>query len=524
MALPIHTTYDEVPYDFLSFAETYPDRLATIATLFGLKPQHPTQCRVLELGSASGGNLIPMALNLPKSQFLGIDLSSHHISDGKAMIEKLGLQNIDLRHADILDIDERYGLFDYIICHGVYSWVPPEVQNKILSICSKNLKPIGIAYVSYNVYPGWHMSGMIRDMMLYHAGRFSKTADRIAQSRALIDFLSQSVPSQLTTYSAMLKESLEYLRNKSDSYLFHEYLEEYNEPLYFYQFVERAASARLNFLCESNLDEMMPSRFSQEAQKTLRKISLDIIHMEQYMDFLGQRTFRHTLLCHQGIPINRNLEPTSLHGMLVTANCKPVSANPNYTTEGPEQYQRTNTTITLTDPYCKTALAILIEAAPMPIALDDLVVAARNRIGGTDGHSISKENDFQVLSNVIMQCFIHGYVKLQLTPPVFTATLSERPTAYPLARLMAENSNSVINACHEKLILGEFDRHVLRTLDGTHDRNSIIQFIMDLLVQGILAAKENNQPVEDQDRRRAIIESKLPGSLQRLCELALIVN
>jgi methyltransferase-like protein len=70
----------------------------------------------------------------------------------------------------------------------------------------------------------------------------------------------------------------------------------------------------------------------------------------------------------------------------------------------------------------------------------------------------------------------------------------------------------------------KFDRHVLQSLDGAHDQNSIIQFLMGLLAQGMLVFRENEQPIQDQGRRRAIIEKKLPSSLDRLSKLALIVN
>lgn len=525
MAHPTHASYDEVPYESRPFVRSYPDHLATLATLLGMKPQPADRSRILELGCAMGGNLIPMAINLPNSQFLGIDLSTRQIADGQAIVKKLSLRNIELRHVDILEVDDSYGMFDYILCHGVYSWVSPEAQEKILSICSKNLKPMGVAYVSYNVYPGWHMFGMIRDMMIYHAGRFSNIPHRVAQARALLDFLSQSTPPQLNSYNAMLKESVEYLRKHSDIYLLHDYLEEHNYPLYFYQFIERAAGAQLSFLSESDLSDMLLGRFSAEAQNTLQKISLgDIIHMEQYMDFLGRRTFRQTLLCHQGIPINRNLQSEFLRGMLITANCKPTSANPDYSTTNPEPFQSPKGTMTITDPLSKTALAILIEAAPMPIVFNDLCVAARKIVSRANDSSASKENDFQTLGRMILQGFCLGHVNLQLTPPVFTATLSEKPTAYPLARLQAESSNMVTNARHEMITLNEFDRRVLQDLDGTHDRNSIIQFLMGLLAQGVLVARENNEPVQDQDRKRAVLESGLPGSLKRLCDLALIVK
>lgn len=525
MAHPTHVSYDEFPYEFKAFAVSHPDRLATIATLFGMKPQSPARCRVLEMGCAMGGNLIPMAINLPGSQFLGVDLSARQIADGRAIIEKLGLQNIELRHASILDVDADYGMFDYIICHGVYSWVPREAQDKILSICSKNLNPMGVAYVSYNVYPGWHMSGMIREMMIYHAGRFSRATDRIAQARALLDFLSKSVPPQLSAYNTMLKESLDYLRNMSDAYLLHEYLEEHNEPLYFYQFIERAGAAELSFLSESNLSEMLISRFPPEAQKTIQKISLgDIIHVEQYMDFLGRRTFRQTLLCHQHIPISRILQAAPLHGMLVTANFKPLSETPNYATEGPEQFKGPRGQITLTDPYVKTAMALLFKAAPMPIGFNDLCVAARKIVSRADDSSSSKEKDIQSLGNIILSCFAMGHVNLQLIPSAFTTALNEKPMAFSLARLQAETTNTVTNGRHEVATLNEFDRRVLQDLDGTHDRNSIIQFLMGLLAQGVLVARENNEPVQEQDRKRAILERELPGSLKRLSDLALIIN
>ena len=69
------TPYDAVPYESKSFPQTHPDRLATLGRLFGMNPAPVTHSRVLELGCAGGGNLIPMAFHLPENDFLGIDLS-----------------------------------------------------------------------------------------------------------------------------------------------------------------------------------------------------------------------------------------------------------------------------------------------------------------------------------------------------------------------------------------------------------------------------------------------------------------
>lgn len=168
------TSYDRVPYKSHPFRQSHPDRLAVIATLHGMSPPPIERARVLELGCASGGNLLPIADQFPEGTFLGLDLSSRQIQDGQRLIERAGLKNVELRHQDILTFDAPPESFDYILCHGVFSWVPDAVQRKILDICGKCLSPNGVAYVSYNTYPGWHMRGMVRDIMRYRAQFFDK--------------------------------------------------------------------------------------------------------------------------------------------------------------------------------------------------------------------------------------------------------------------------------------------------------------------------------------------------------------
>ena len=177
-------------------SQTHPDRLATVATLFGMRPAPAERSQVLELGCAGAGNLIPMGAGIAPRRFLGIDLSGRQVADGQKVVGTLGLTNVELKQRSITDVDPSWGHFDYIVCHGVYSWVPPAVQDKILEICATNLAPQGVAYVSYNTYPGWHMRGMLRDIMCYHARRFDDPQARVGQARALLDFLAKSVAHQ----------------------------------------------------------------------------------------------------------------------------------------------------------------------------------------------------------------------------------------------------------------------------------------------------------------------------------------
>src|SRR5205823_580001 len=146
---------------------------------------------------------------------------------------------------------------------------PKAVQEKILKICSDNLTPDGIGYVSYNTYPGWHMRGMIRDMMRYHALRFATPNQRTEQARALLDFLATSVR-QEGPYSVLLKSELEGLRHQADHYLYHEHLEDVNDPLYFHQFVDMATKHGLRYLGESRIGTMVTGNFAPEVEKTLK--------------------------------------------------------------------------------------------------------------------------------------------------------------------------------------------------------------------------------------------------------------
>ena len=187
---PKHTTtYDDVPYASYAYFQSHPNRLCVVATLFGMTPAPLASCRVLELGCASGGNLLPMAEAFPDATFVGLDYSSRQIADGIKIVEKLGMRNIELRCQSITEVDASLGKFDYIICHGVYSWVPEAVRQKIFEICALHLNPQGVAYISYNTYPGWHLRGTVREMMLYHVRRWESPHDRVTHARALLDFL-----------------------------------------------------------------------------------------------------------------------------------------------------------------------------------------------------------------------------------------------------------------------------------------------------------------------------------------------
>lgn len=485
--------YDEFPYESHSFPLTHPERLATIATLFGMQPVPLERARILELGCSSGGNLIPMALTMPGASFTGYDLSGVQVQQANEIIGALGIGNVKVEQRNILDVKEGADRFDYIICHGVFSWVPENVQERILSICRESLNPNGVALISYNTYPGWHTRESIRGMMRYHARQFEDPRTQVAQSRALLDFLVKSVNAEKSPYGMHLAAELRLLSATADSYIAHEHLEHWNQPAYFYQFAERAARHDLQYLGESEFSTMVVQNFSAPVVETLSKGIRDVIRMEQYMDFVRNRSFRLTLVCHKEQAIDRNVDSSRLFGLHIEAAAEPVdaqadvrsSSNDAYKTRGGIRFQ---TTAQLT----KAALRILSAAWPSAISFGDLLAEALDMVGGSSASDASRR-----LAADLLQLFAAGAIELHSVPSAFTTSVSKTPRAGTLARLQASRGNRVTNFRHESLALNDVEREVLLLLDGTLGREEVIARLLVAVEAGRLQLKRGDQPILD---------------------------
>jgi SAM-dependent methyltransferase len=485
--------YDAVPYQSDPFAQTHPRLLATIAALFNLPAAPVESCRVLELGCAGGGNIIPVAQDLPQSRFIGVDYSAIQIEQGLKDVAALKLPNIELRHASILDIDSSWGTFDYIICHGVYSWVPPAVQEKILDIAATLLSPDGIAYISYNTYPGWHMRGIVRDMMRYHALRFADPVRRVKQARLILDFvMKHSSGGQNTAYNRLLKQETEMLAKAPDHYILHEHLEEHCEAIYFHEFITAVRAKGLDYLGEARMGVMGPASFGPEAHKTLREIANDLVEVEQFMDFLRSRSFRETLV-HRAGP-NRSpkyqIHPERAWPLHVASSAKPVEGEPKDVKDAkplaPEQVDlrpgqpvtfrsRTGVPVGTPTPLLKAALLCLGRLWPSSISFDELAKLARERLAGVEGIAPSDpQKDRMSLGEALLKVYTRSdTVEFYVSPPRFATEPGPRPLASAVARHLSTHSRIVTNHRHERALLRPAEVQVLQLLDGTNDASAI---------------------------------------------------
>ncbi len=518
----ITSSYDEVPYESHPFPQSHPDRLATVGTIFGMKPAPVVKCRVLELGCAGGGNIIPMAFQLPDSDFVGVDLSLRQVETGRKTIGDLALNNIRLHHASILDVDQTWELFDYIICHGVYSWVPANVQEKIMRIAAENLAPMGIAYISYNTYPGWHMREMIRRMMLYHSEQFSNITQKIQQARALIEFLANSIPTENNPYGMFLKSELELIKKSRDSYLFHEHLEEVNVPLYFHEFAERAAAHGLQYLGESEFGTMLAGGFQKEVAETLNRISPNIINKEQYMDFLRNRFFRQTLLCHKDVPLKRALGPESVSGFLVASAAQATATPIDLSSAAKVSFcVPTGASVETNRPLTKAALTVLRKSWPACVGMDELLEKAHQQLGVNEYH---REQTRLILAFDLLQCYSARVVEFHTWQPDIVLTVSDKPKADSLSAYLGKGHNQTVNIRHELTALDVVGQHLLGLLDGTRDRAALLEHLRQLVKRGILTINQDGKPVTDRIVIDNSLHQALEATLGKMAASALLVG
>ncbi len=516
----LDSSYDDVPYDSHAFAGTHPDHLATLAALFGVTAPDPDGANVLELGCASGGNLLPMAQGMPDAHFVGIDLSRRQIEDGLAIRDRTGLMNVDLQHRSITDVPPGEGPYDYVICHGVYSWVPPEVQQHIMRICRDNMTPGGVAYISYNTFPGWHMRAGVREMMGFHAARFDDPQSKIDQARALLDFLISAVPDDGTPYAPLLRGELEILHKRYDSYLFHEHLEEFNEPLYFYRFIERAAEASLRYLCEPGFESMTASGLPPGAAATLQEIAPDIIHHEQYLDFVRNRMFRRTLLVGESVVLDRAIGPERVRGMRAACSMKPPPGGMDLESEEPAEFTHAQRgSAAILKPLQKAALLELWESWPASIALEDLAELSLERLPGNRPALAVAQAE---ITELALTCFPSGMLELHLKPPRFVREAGERPEVPAFSRQMAERLSVTTNLRHESSQLEEIERRCLLLLDGRTTLDAVHEALVATVIDEGVTLNRDDEEITDPATVAALLRDTLPAVLSRLGTKALL--
>jgi SAM-dependent methyltransferase len=438
--------YDRVPFHGMSVPSADCRRMELLGRLFGLAPASAPHSRILELGCGNGAHLLPSALQHPQSTFIGCDLSADALASARRLVEELRLTNVDLRHTDLSDVDEGWGCFDYIWCHDVFSWVAPEVRQRILAILRRNLTPQGVGFISYDAFPGWHLHGIARDLIRYHAGALEDPRQAVDEARTILAMAAAVQDQDSGPYAALLREEYVSFSAMNDDQLYHLAFTEHHQPFYFHEFTQVIGDAGLQFLADGDL-----ARLSRLGQPATVRAFLDArppAGQQQYVDFLKNCTTRNALVCHREVRLLETPDDTVLHDSWISRASTPREE------------------LSSRDAQFQQALFRLEERRPEYVAFGDLTRSGPAPTG------------------LVMEAWAAGALDVVLSPPGLSSCISDHPAVSPLVRLQASDSPTVSNQKLEPVRLMDLERHVVTLLDGAHSRGAVTESVARELQSG----------------------------------------
>ena len=488
LATPAGDTYEQLPYENRPLPATRPDVLATLATLGGLTPAQIPTARVLEIGCAVGGNLLPMAQSHPEGRFVGIDLSAKQIAMAQRTATGAGLANIRFEVKDLASITPDFGEFDYIIAHGVYSAVAPPVRERLLRVLGENLSHNGLAYLSYNVYPGWHTREMFRDMLVEHVRGITDVKAAVAAARQHIALLQRYVASNgQAAYAAHLSQEAAFLASAPDDYLAHDYLEAGGDAVYFQDFARQLDAAALEYIGEVRANPVR-RKLADALRAEQPELARDWAKLEQMLDSIHGSFLRRSLLCRAGRKVERNLDPARIEELKIRTLVLPAVQEGDIRTNSPIPFRTPEgSVVDLSDPLMKAVLIGLGRAWPRALRLEELLPSVRSDLRVGEEFAAPGTYERQALMGTVMACYAASFVDLHVVAPQYTLTLSEKPKATPLARYQARESTSATNTLHFLAQnLTKIQRLILAHLNGARDRVALVAVLRSAISKGIL--------------------------------------
>ena len=502
-------SYDEVPYDTAPMIRSHPGRLAAQALWRGLPAPDAARARVLEIGCATGGNLLPLAAQLPGARFLGVDLSAVQIAAGEARRKLYGLANVELRADSFEALGPADGEFDYIICHGVYAWIPEGLRDPLMRVIRERLAPEGVAMVSFNVLPGWRVHQVIRDAMLLHAGAVADPNQRAEQARELFGLMAEQ-SDELFSYGKIWRHEAVRLIAGGDSYIAHEIFEENNVPETFAGFTARAARFDLDYLGEStvaagSLSDLPPAG----GESVLRFSGGDRLKRETYIDIFSGRTFRESLLMRGGRAQAISAEPQGLEALhFIPALDLEFGAS----AESPN------------------AFAFTLKQAKLPV--EAALEPAIHRFMARQPAS-SQLADFEpfadpaarpALRRLLIAAIDLGMIAISSLPILCASQIPERAKLWPLAALDAVDSPITTTLRHAPFQFAQLQRLVGPLLDGTRRREQIVAELVEMAERGVFRIGGPEGPVTDRETMQARLDGATTRALAGFLRAGLLVD
>jgi SAM-dependent methyltransferase len=447
--------YDEVPYDTEANAETHPSCMATLARMCGRSPASPRTARVLEIGCGNGENLIAAATWLPEARFVGFDLASRAIATGAATASTSGVSNVELFVADIRDVRRRGlpgldpGSFDYVVAHGIYSWVPEDVRPDLLGILRAALAPGGVGFVSVNALPGWELRRALRELAMDATKGLDDPTAKVAEALRLVAEIGRAGEGAGGFFGALSAAAREYEAHVTRAtppeapysrYVFHDLLAECNDPFSVTELERRLAEAGLRVVCETPLR-------AARATAVFEGLAADMARTGT--------PFLQVLVERDDAAPPGHAAPRVEPDLFFWADLTPAPGGGYKTTTG-----------ALVRPVGESGLARAVAHAPGFVRVRDL-----------DDDDDARGR----LARQLFEGFCEGVFTLTIEPPSCASSLGDRPRTAGHIRARAADaverraaSAVVTNALHRSFRLPWSELVVMRALDGARTVDAIV--------------------------------------------------
>jgi hypothetical protein len=455
--------YDQVYYPSYVHQVADPDLLCAAGQFYGWQGPDPATATILEIGCCDGLNLISLAAEYPGARCLGFDLSAAAIEQGRELVAAAGLTNVRLEHADILTFPREGEQFDYILCHGVLSWVPQEVRGAIFEVIGGRLAPGGAAYVGYDALPAAAIKPLIVDFLLRHVDGIGNVPEQVQAAIEIIDTLARNQHPR-SRLRPQLDDVVENHPNFSPAYFLHDWLVPAYAPLSVRDFAAAASVCGLAFAGDISLSDLLSADIDAAGQALLRASMGSLVSFAADLDLLrGSRMYRTDLLVRADAP------PPGLSRPPFLTYCYTEERTEGVDAEG----RRTVTlsmprrgSITLVEPQQIAVADWIADRSPDEVSVDE--VAAGSGVGRAEVEALLRR--FAMM----------GILDIHSTPQPFTLSPGERPLAGRLARAMASGDGTLASLRHCSVWVEEpMRRAILQLSDGTRTRAGIARALTE---------------------------------------------
>lgn len=447
MTDPVRELYSQRRYPALSHPPAHPGTICASARCTGLiSPALPEQCRVLDIGCASGHHVLALAERFPNSHFHGIDFSDSAIRTARQAADAVGLKNITFEHADLQEWQPGNTTFDYVIAHGMLSWIPDTAKKALLDLITRSLAPDGVAYLSYNTLPGWALRTEAATML--------KALPQIGPGEGLDAQLKQLAETAGMTSNAHAQDLAEIfrdMRRKGPEILAFDELAPSCDPFHFSGVLHLTGARKLRYLGEATLPGNLPPNLDPDALKTLESLQSDPVLFQQTLDLLSGRTHRNSLFCHADTALDTG---TTTSVVLHFAARLRVTSLPEKAIHGE---------------IVGHFHAALAAASPSAKLVTDLMEDCARRLGPRwDPEQASK-----AIASWLYQAARLGWVELRADEAHAATHPPARPCLSPLNLHFANREDPLVDAFHHTCRFPEAHRKIVAALDGTHSHDQL---------------------------------------------------